>query len=116
MAVKKRITAKLKKLLYNVNIQNQDWLKNEALKINEPYIDGRNYSTNIEKQSRLSADICRRKDIVIDNILNKGIYTFENALFIINPFGYSPLTGLLVFNTNEPCKVKWLFVKLVEST
>ena len=108
MAVKKRITAKLKKLLYNVNIQNQDWLKNEALKINEPYIDGRNYSTNIEKQSRLSADICRRKDIVIDNILNKGIYTFENALFIINPFGYSPLTGLLVFNTNEPCKVKYV--------
>ncbi|MDE6615025.1 MAG: aryl-sulfate sulfotransferase, partial [Lachnospiraceae bacterium] len=29
-------------------------------------------------------------------------------LFIINPFGYSPLTGLLVFNTNEPCKVKYV--------
>ena len=59
MAVKKSITAKLKKLLYNVNIQNQEWLKNEALKINEPYIDGRNYSTNIEKQSRLD-----RKSVV----------------------------------------------------
>jgi len=108
MAVKKRITARFKKLLYNINIKNHEWLQNEALKINMPYIDGRNYSTNIKKQSRLSADICRCKDIVIDNILNKGIYTFENALFIVNPFGYSPLTGLLVFNTDEPCKVKYV--------
>lgn len=108
MANRKRITTKLKKLLYNINIQNQEWLKNEALKINEPYIDGRNYSTNIEKQSKFSVDICRRKDIVIENLLNKGTYTFENALFIINPFGYSPLTGLIVFNTDEPCKVKYV--------
>jgi len=107
MAGKKRITAKFRKLLYNVNIQDTEWLKNEALKINEPYVDGRNYSSNIEKQTRLSADICRRKDIVIRNILNKGHYKFHNALFITNPFGYSPLSGLLVFNTTEPCKVKY---------
>lgn len=107
MAGKKRITAKFRKLLYNVNIQDTEWLKNEALKINEPYIDGRNYSSNIEKQTRPSADICKRKDIVIGNILNKGHYKFHNALFITNPFGYSPLSGLLVFNTNEPCKVKY---------
>lgn len=107
MAGKKRITAKFRKLLYNVNIQDTEWLKNEALKINEPYIDGRNYSSNIEKQTRPSADICKRKDIVIGNILNKGHYKFNNALFITNPFGYSPLSGLLVFNTNEPCKVKY---------
>ena len=48
MAGKKRITTRFKKLLYNVNIQDTEWLKNEALKINEPYIDGRNYSSNIE--------------------------------------------------------------------
>lgn len=107
MAGKKRISTRFKKLLYNVNIQDTEWLKNEALKINEPYIDGRNYSSNIEKQIRPSADICRRKDIVIENILNKGHYKFHNALFIANPFGYSPLTGLMVFNTSEPCKVKY---------
>lgn len=107
MAGKKRLLSKLKKLLYNVNVQYADWLKNEALKLHEPYIDGRNYSSNIENQSKLSADISRRKDTVIENILNKKHYTFDNALFIINPFGCSPLSGLFIFNTESPCKVKY---------
>lgn len=107
MASKKRLLNKLKRLLYNVNVQYADWLKNEALKLHEPYIDGRNYSSNIENQSKLHADISRRKDTVIENILNKKHYTFDNALFIINPFGCSPLSGLFIFNTEKPCKVKY---------
>jgi len=107
MAKKKGIINKLKRKLYNVNVQYEGWLKTEAFKIYEPYIDGRYYSSNIENQSRFSADISRRKDIVIENILNKNHYTFDNALFIINPFGYSPLSGLLVFKTDTPCKVKY---------
>lgn len=107
MASKKRLLSKLKRLLYNVNVQYTDWLKNEALKLHEPYIDGRNYSSNIENQSKLLADISRRKDTVIENILNKKHYTFDNALFIINPFGCSPLSGLFIFNTEKPCKVKY---------
>lgn len=107
MAIKKRIIKTLKKYIYNVNVQYEEWLRSEALSINESYIDGRHYSSNIERQSRLSADICRRKDIVIENILNKGRYTFNDALFIINPFKYSPLSGLLIFNTDTPCKVKY---------
>lgn len=107
MAIKKRIIDTLKKHIYNVNVQYEEWLKLEALNINEPYIDGRNYSSNIERQSRFTADISRRKDIVIENILNKRRYTFDNALFIINPFKYSPLSGLLIFNTETPCKVRY---------
>lgn len=107
MAIKKRIINTLKKHIYNVNVQYEEWLRSEALNINEPYIDGRNYSSNIERQSRFTADISRRKDIVIENILNKRRYTFDNALFIINPFKYSPLSGLLIFNTETPCKVKY---------
>ena len=42
MASKKRLLSKLKRLLYNVNVQYTDWLKNEALKLHEPYLDGRN--------------------------------------------------------------------------
>lgn len=107
MASKKRLLSKLKRLLYNVNVQYTDWLKNEALKLHEPYLDGRNYSSNIEHQLKLPADISRRKDTVIENILNKKYYTFDNALFIINPFGCSPLSGLFIFNTEKPCKVKY---------
>ncbi len=107
MASKKRLLSKLKRLLYNVNVQYTEWLKNEALKLHEPYLDGRNYSSNIEHQLKLSADISRRKDTVIENILNKKHYTFDNALFIINPFGCSPLSGLFIFNTEKPCKVKY---------
>jgi len=107
MASKKRLLSKLKRLLYNVNVQYTEWLKNEALKLHEPYLDGRNYSSNIEHQLKLPADISRRKDTVIENILNKKHYTFDNALFIINPFGCSPLSGLFIFNTEKPCKVKY---------
>ena len=107
MGSKKRLLSKLKRLLYNVNVQYTDWLKNEALKLHEPYLDGRNYSSNIEHQLKLPADISRRKDTVIENILNKKYYTFDNALFIINPFGCSPLSGLFIFNTEKPCKVKY---------
>lgn len=107
MASKKRLLSKLKRLLYNVNVLYTDWLKNEALKLHEPYLDGRNYSSNIEHQLKLPADISRRKDTVIENILNKKYYTFDNALFIINPFGCSPLSGLFIFNTEKPCKVKY---------
>lgn len=107
MASKKRLLSKLKRLLYNVNVQYTDWLKNEALKLHEPYLDGRNYSSNIEHQLKLPVDISRRKDTVIENILNKKYYTFDNALFIINPFGCSPLSGLFIFNTEKPCKVKY---------
>jgi len=107
MASKKRLLIKLKRLLYNVNVQYTDWLKNEALKLHEPYLDGRNYSSNIEHQLKLPVDISRRKDTVIENILNKKYYTFDNALFIINPFGCSPLSGLFIFNTEKPCKVKY---------
>ena len=107
MASKKRLLSKLKRLLYNVNVQYTDWLKNEALKLHEPYLDGRNYSSNIEHQLKLPADISRRKDTVIENILNKKYYTFDNALLIINPFGCSPLSGLFIFNTEKPCKVKY---------
>ncbi len=107
MASKKRLLSKLKRLLYNVNVQYTDWPKNEALKLHEPYLDGRNYSSNIEHQLKLPVDISRRKDTVIENILNKKYYTFDNALFIINPFGCSPLSGLFIFNTEKPCKVKY---------
>lgn len=107
MASKKRLLSKLKRLLYNVNVQYTDRLKNEALKLHEPYLDGRNYSSNIEHQLKLPVDISRRKDTVIENILNKKYYTFDNALFIINPFGCSPLSGLFIFNTEKPCKVKY---------
>lgn len=107
MAIKKRIIRKLKKYIYNVNVQYEEWLKSEALNINESYIDGRYYSSNIDRQLRMAADISRRKDIVIEKILNKGNYTFDNALFIINPFKYSPLSGMFIFNTDTPCKVKY---------
>ncbi len=107
MSIKKRIIKTLKKHIYNVNVQYEEWLKSEALNINESYIDGRHYSSNIERQARFTADISRRKDIVIENILNKKRYTFNDALFIINPFKYSPLSGLLIFNTDTPCKVKY---------
>ncbi len=108
MTGRKHISTKFKKLLYNANIQNEKWLKKEALKINDPYTGKRNYLSNIKKQIKIPANIiCRRKDIVIENILDKGYYNFHNALFIINSFGYSPLTGLLIFNTNKPCKVKY---------
>jgi len=43
----------------------------------------------------------QEKSIEIQNILKNGDYTFENPYLIVDPYGLSPLTALVIFETNQ---------------
>ncbi len=103
----KKLINNLKMKFHNATIRHEKWFRTEALNLNSSYIDGRHYSANIENQKPLAVDISHRKDILVEQILDKCEYNFKNALFIINPFEFSPLTALLIFNTDTPCKVEY---------
>lgn len=45
-------------------------------------------------------------ELAIDSLLNSGKYNINNMLVIKNPYQYSPLCALGVFNSKEECKVK----------
>lgn len=107
MSLKRDLVNRLKRKVYNTNVRYGDWLRNEALKDVPVSADGIRYNTNIRKRSPLLAEVCYRKDMAIEAILDKGKYTFKNTLFILNPFEMSPMTGFLVFNTDKEYKVRY---------
>lgn len=57
-------------------------------------------------QEPMYAPVSQAKDYVIEQLLQKGSYTFSNLLLIKNPFGETPLAALALFVTDEPCEVR----------
>ncbi len=77
--------------------------------------DGNSYNyskffdnTNINLKNNLKSVLERQKDIdkqIKDNAANGG-YTLDNPLIIENPYEISPLTALIIFNTDNDTSVK----------
>ena len=44
---------------------------------------------------------------MLESIFTKAEYSFDNILVINNPYKVSPLSALMVFNTNKKCKVEY---------
>lgn len=68
--------------------------------------------TNIRRKmsrSHLSAQI----DNAIEHILDSAKYTEQNMLAVQDPYGFAPLTVMLIFNTEKPQKVR---VSLIDDT
>lgn len=64
-------------------------------------------NTNLNLKNNLKTTLERQKNIdkqIKDNALNGG-YTFDNPLIIENPYEISPLTALIIFNTNNDTNV-----------
>lgn len=62
---------------------------------------------NKELTSDLNAQIAYQNEMdgkIID-IINNGGYTFDNPCVLNNPYKISPLTSLIMFNTDTPTKV-----------
>ena len=55
------------------------------------------------KKSRLDASY--KKDAEIQKMLDSGNATWENPAVLLNPYGNSPLTAYLLFETETSCKV-----------
>lgn len=52
----------------------------------------------ISEQEKVSSDI--------QNILNSGEYTFDNPYVLVDPYGLSPLTALIIFQTSSEEEVE----------
>lgn len=93
---------------YNTVIRDEWWINEEAkaTKIKQKDIKEK-YDTNIPDLRMGSAAMSYKKDKVIEKILDEKKYSFMRPLFIRNPYWNSPLTGLLIFNTNNKCKVRY---------
>lgn len=45
-------------------------------------------------------------DVMVQQELQSGNYSFEDPLVILNPYKTSPLTALILFQTEKPCRVQ----------
>lgn len=48
-----------------------------------------------------------QKEHLIEEILDNQWYTFPKTLLVLNPFQLAPLSAMLIFNTDTPCKVQY---------
>lgn len=57
---------------------------------------------------REESPIVQTKEIdeAIEAELDSGVYTWREPLILNNPYKISPLTGLILFETKEPCRVR----------
>ncbi|MCR5624937.1 MAG: aryl-sulfate sulfotransferase [Lachnospiraceae bacterium] len=94
--------------IYNSNIKTEKWLRkqSESFDISFAY-NGRSYETNIENSLLARAVDSRKKDMYIASVLDSKEYTLNNPLIIRNPYKISLLTVLVVFNTEEECKIEY---------
>ncbi len=62
-------------------------------------------SGNIEEKTYLPLSI-RRTDEELEKKLKSGKYTWKSPLIVTNPYGNSPLTAYVLFETEEECAVR----------
>lgn len=63
--------------------------------------------TNIETVYQANVVRCYKKDRYIERLLDSGKYTFSHPLIIFNPFFLSPLSAIILFNTETPVRVSY---------
>lgn len=90
-----------------VTICNAAWLSHRAAGRIKEYTrrEAFRIHTNIDTEP-FAAPVSQAKDAVIEEILQKGRYTFSHILVLKNPFGEAPLTALALFKTEKPCAVR----------
>lgn len=49
--------------------------------------------------------LCQEKEEEYEKILTSGKYTWKNPYIIRDPYGNSPLTAYILFQTQKPCKI-----------
>ena len=72
-------------------------------------------SENIDSQNS-GIDTSYQKDAEIEKMLTSGKYTWKNPKVMLNPYGNSPLTAYILFQTDKACKIKMTVVGKSDST
>lgn len=108
----KKIIRKSKSLLGissrpEITIMTTKWMKEQS----EKYLDEtkRDLSLSVTtngKERVAYPNVTRAIERAIDELLNSREYSFKNMLVIKNPYQYSPLCAMAVFETKNPCDVE----------
>lgn len=62
--------------------------------------------SNIEVQKELVPE-CRAADTYYEKRSESGKYSFACPLIVQNPYGLVPLSALIIFQTSEPCRIRY---------
>ncbi|MDO5291442.1 MAG: aryl-sulfate sulfotransferase [bacterium] len=65
-----------------------------------------NYETNIHIKDQ-KAVLSYARDAWIDQISKSATYILKCPRVIVNPYGNAPLTAIVIFHTENPCKVRF---------
>ncbi len=109
MNIKSQLSNVIKKKLFNTFIINEEvfsqMAEKEQLSENQ---EKYGYDTNIENVQQSMVVQTYKKELAIKHILDNDIYSFKNALLILNPYKISLLTAVLLFNTEMQCMVRYV--------
>lgn len=107
-----KILRKTKKILRkksngDVIIKSSKWMKKQS----NPYIENMqrelkiSVETNAENRVAYS-NLSRAVEMALNELAEKETHDFKNILVIKNPYQYSPLCALALFQTKKPYRVK----------
>ncbi len=108
MDIVSKISSKAHKIFLNTSTLSEKQFSKRAKKI--PYRNEmltNSYETNLENKAEPPAFQTYFKERMIDRLLDRGEYSFDNILVINNPYKVSPLSALLIFNTADECMVEY---------
>ncbi len=108
MNIISKISTPIKKLILNSSTCSEARFTKEAKKI--PYKKDmlvNSYNSNLEGGVEPPVFLTYCKELMIEKLLDQAEYSFDNVLVINNPFKISPLSALIVFNTERECMVEY---------
>lgn len=82
----------------------------ESLQKEAPQV-GKASETDEETLVTLAMEMLSHQEQVeseIETEFEQGEYTFQDPLVVLNPYGISPLTAIVMFRTEEPCEISVL--------
>lgn len=103
-----KILVPVKRVVLNTSTCSEARFTKEAKKFsykNEMLANA--YNTNLENKTEPPVFLTYCKEKMIRALLEKGEYSFRNILVLNNPYKVSPLSALMVFNTDIECKVEY---------
>lgn len=108
MNIISKILMPVKRVVLNTSTCSEGRFTKEARKF--PYKKEmlvNSYHTNLENKTEPPAFLTYCKEKMIRMLLEKGEYSFKNILVLNNPYKISPLSAVMVFNTDIECKVEY---------
>lgn len=108
MNILSKIAAPVKEVILHTATCNEERFTKESKKLtNVRDYYSNYYDSNLYSRVEPPAMLTFIKERMIENILDKEDYSFKRTLVIKNPFRISPLSAMVVFNTEKECMVEY---------